>query len=83
MSVEFGLAGGGAEHVEDRLECFRTVSSASSASYDAVESVSHFTFGSVLRSAESLSELTGLSRNNCLGYLFTCPQNIYYYYYHR
>ena len=24
MSVEFGLAGGGAEHVEDRLECFRT-----------------------------------------------------------
>ena len=22
MSGEFGLAGGGAEHVEDRLECF-------------------------------------------------------------
>jgi len=24
MSDEFGLAGGGEEHVEDRLECFRT-----------------------------------------------------------
>ena len=24
MSVEFGLAAGGEEHVEDRLECFRT-----------------------------------------------------------
>ena len=28
MSVEFGLAGGGAEHVEDWLECFRTKCSA-------------------------------------------------------
>jgi len=24
MSVEFGLAGGGEEHVEDWLECFQT-----------------------------------------------------------